>query len=569
MSEKQTVSLKPRQSVPGALPAGAPGAGKDAACDPLEGYRFVHCLRTTPTVETWDALTEAGQPCRVKFIHGVDAARISPGADPLGRLRALDHEAVLPAAYAWCGPYRVAVVQDPAAEPLVNRLKHYQAEGQPGLPRTELLGYLRTAAEALDALLRVARVQHLSLNPWNLVVREGRLLLTELGFVELLWLPAGQALAAANPRYAAPELLQEQRYRSSDQYSLALIFLEMLTGEPAGRPGKASRAGRDLDLGGLSARDRVILQRALQPHPARRFGSNLELVHALESSAQALLVENQPAADRGGEAPSETDSGTPLITNPAAVRQVLDHVTVRSGIGEVREAGSVRYVLRPDQGLGHRFQTFLSPESALAKLAQLCRDLRARVLVHVDWHFEFEVSLPGSLWQHLRGKVPGLKVALDLPTPPESPCPVTEVLVSIRPLHCDGPLAVQLLHEFGPRLLDGLRNYLSARSERRREERLPFVEEVLVRPALFRGRGIPTVPSQARDISLRGMRLVLPCKLCSDQIYLQLPSTAEDRRLLVPARVVRTRPALQGGYDLGVHFLFSEALPEQPPVIEL
>src|SRR5947209_1511510 len=88
------------------------------------------------------------------------------------------------------------------------------------------------------------------------------------------------------PRYRAPELLQHRISRRSDQYSLAIVYQELLTGEV---PFKG-RTGWQLflqhqqahpDLSALPEADRDAVARALAKDPEERFASCRDFVRAL------------------------------------------------------------------------------------------------------------------------------------------------------------------------------------------------------------------------------------------------------------------------------------------------
>src|SRR5204863_909212 len=108
------------------------------------------------------------------------------------------------------------------------RCDECRARGGSGIPRAELLGYLRTAAEALDALGQQTQLAHLGLNPRNLLLSQGRLRLADFGLIPLVCLPTGRPAAQLNASYAAPELAEAKLSLSADQYSLALIYVELL-----------------------------------------------------------------------------------------------------------------------------------------------------------------------------------------------------------------------------------------------------------------------------------------------------------------------------------------------------
>src|SRR6185369_10628906 len=146
------------------------------------------------------------------------------------KLRSFQHPALVQTEIVHCDQGRLVLVTDLVKESLRDRGQQCTTQKQPGVPRGELVDYLRAAAEVLDYLYHQHDLQHLGLNPHNLILDNGWLEIAEFGWVQVLWRPSGQDIAGRNGRYAAPELLDGQVSRACDQYSLAVIFAEMLTG---------------------------------------------------------------------------------------------------------------------------------------------------------------------------------------------------------------------------------------------------------------------------------------------------------------------------------------------------
>ena len=101
----------------------------------------------------------------------------------------------------------------------------------------------------MDELAREQELPHLGLHPRALLFKGNRLQIADFGLLPLFWQPAGLLQAQVQPRYLAPEMLELQGSSKSDQYSLAVIYQEMLTGEPPFRGRHAS-----LDAQVLSSR---------------------------------------------------------------------------------------------------------------------------------------------------------------------------------------------------------------------------------------------------------------------------------------------------------------------------
>ena len=110
----------------------------------------------------------------------------------------------------------------------------YQNQGQPGIPRKQLLGFLPEAAEALDVINFQYGLQHLDVKPHNLFVVSNHVKVADFGLVNRLpgrrRRPVGPARGGATPLYASPETLQGSLSRHSDQYSLAIVYQQLLTG---------------------------------------------------------------------------------------------------------------------------------------------------------------------------------------------------------------------------------------------------------------------------------------------------------------------------------------------------
>jgi serine/threonine protein kinase len=386
---------------------------------------------------------------------------------------------------------------------LRDRFLEGQVEGQPGIPRAELLGYLRTAAEALRDLFRHHAVQHLGLNPRNLFLDGGKLRLADFGLVQLLWLPAGQNAARLNARYSAPELLKGEVHPSCDQYSLALIYHEMLTGFP---PAPAAAPGAALDLGRLPAADRDIIACALSPQPQRRWQGAVEMVEALEAVTAGGGVRELPV--------SETPETADLLHARFSTRL---------------PAGVIRL----------RLDAFRQQWSG-----QVLRDEPAEL-----W---FGMKTPSSLWQRWLGRSPGVEVHCLLENPSPS---ALELSVSLRPQGTGRKQSAELRRVIGPLLLESLRTFLQVNAARRAHERLAWRHPLKARPVGADGSCGEPIEGRGKDISLNGIGFYLRQQASATQFQLQLPRTPQTPEMAVPVRVVRVQPSADGWYEVGAVLL--------------
>jgi serine/threonine protein kinase len=263
---------------------GDPGEGG------LPGYQLLGCLGRGPAGEVWRARGPMGDARMVRFVTRPDPARFEE--DPFQRLLSIRHSALPALEVVPADKERVAIISEAGDSSLLLRCKECQAANQPGIPRAELLGYLSQAALALDQLYHEHQLQHLSLTPRHLAIAAGHVLLLDFGLAEILWLPTGLQPATQSPLYAARELFDGLISDACDQYSLALVFQEMLIGvhplRTANNRQSTARNRGEPDVSQLSKLDQAIVRQALHAEPEKRFRSCQEFILALAEAQGAV-----------------------------------------------------------------------------------------------------------------------------------------------------------------------------------------------------------------------------------------------------------------------------------------
>src|SRR5262249_31777346 len=126
----------------------------------------------------------------------------------------------------------VVLVTELADRSLHDLFVECRQAGLDGVPRGELLSYLREAAEALDLLNQEHGLEHLDVKPHNLFLVGRHVKVADFGLVNSLAEAQGGSatLGALTPLYAAPETFHGRVSLFSDQFSLAMTYAEMLTG---------------------------------------------------------------------------------------------------------------------------------------------------------------------------------------------------------------------------------------------------------------------------------------------------------------------------------------------------
>jgi serine/threonine protein kinase len=522
--------------------------GTAMCCEGLPDYRFLECVSCTPLSEVWKVQAPDGRKRVVQFVYGF--ARRESEWEAVLRFKALRHRSLRPVELVQCEPGRLVLLTDPVDKNVFDRLHECQARDLLGIPRAELLGYMRVAAETLQQMYSNHSALHLQLNTHTLLLDNGRLLIADMGLAHLLWGPAGQDLARLNDRYSAPELFAGRHDPTSDQYSLALLYQVLLTGvhpfprEAVDAPADERRRLQP-NLQPLPKRDRHIIARALHADPQRRWSSCPELVLALTASGSA----------RGGG--KQAQSGTATTT------QAADDVVVAVR-GPLLQGGSLDRPPERDDLVRRRYKARLPLKVIRPRLDAFRLQWHGEVLRDEPSRLVFHVNLPRSFWQRWLGRQSGLEVDVQL-AKAKAGAP-TEVTVQIEPFGCGRATGVQLVKDIGALLLESLRTYLQVNPERRIQERLIWPYAVVVRGVFDDGRLGEPVEGQGKDISLSGIGFYLPEQLPTTRLRVELTSRRRPP-ISVPASVARVQRCGESWVEVGA--LFVPSAGQQKAIVEL
>ncbi len=181
---------------------------------------------------------------------------------------------------------RLLILTELATSNLKQEFDKHRAAGQAGIPRDELLAHLHDAADALDYISQQHCLQHLDVKPENLLLVGGRIKVADFGLVKDLQEANMSIVGGMTPTYAAPELFDGRPSIHSDQYSLAIVYQEMLTGGlPFEGRTTAQLAAQHMHsrprLDRLPSSDEPVVARALAKEPEQRFSSCREMIERL------------------------------------------------------------------------------------------------------------------------------------------------------------------------------------------------------------------------------------------------------------------------------------------------
>ncbi|HET6574637.1 MAG TPA: tubulin-like doman-containing protein [Fimbriiglobus sp.] len=261
--------------------------------EPIPGYRLLEPLGTGGFGEVWKCVAPGGIYKAIKFVYGNlnsldgDAHKAEQEQKALEQVKVVRHPFVLSMDRIEVVSGELLIVMELADKSLFDLLQECQQAGRPGIPREMLLGFLADTAEGLDHLIERHNLQHLDVKPKNLFLIADRVKVADFGLVKHLERQSASGIMGGiTPVYAAPETFANKISKHSDQYSLAVVFVELLTGR---RP-FAGKNIRQLavqhmteppDLHMLPEADRAAVAKALAKNPDDRFPSCSAFVRAL------------------------------------------------------------------------------------------------------------------------------------------------------------------------------------------------------------------------------------------------------------------------------------------------
>jgi eukaryotic-like serine/threonine-protein kinase len=299
----------------------------DVNLEPLPGYRLIERLGAGGYGEVWRAEAPGGLTKAIKFVFGKQhEKRASNELRAMDHVRGVRHPFLLSLERIEVVDGRLLIVTELADKSVKDRFDACRREGLRGIPRDELLNYLRDAADALDFMSDTHTLQHLDIKPENLLLLAGHVKVADFGLVKDVRQSQASLVGGMTPLYAAPEVFRGTPSRHSDQYSLAIVFQEMLSGTlPFAGSNAAELTLQHLNdepnLSAVAASDRYALSRALSKDPEHRFPSCRELVEALIKAGIGPET-HQPVLQS-----AEFDTGSPYTNDksePAAQTEFFD-----------------------------------------------------------------------------------------------------------------------------------------------------------------------------------------------------------------------------------------------------
>ena len=257
--------------------------------DEVLGYKLIRKIGSGGYGDVWEAEAPGGLRKALKIVFGYhDEKRAQAELKSLDRIKEARHPFLLSLERFEIFNSQLVIVCELAEKSLADLADEYAEKGEPGIPRDELIGYMRDSADALDYLNNSFGLQHLDIKPENLLIVSGHAKVADFGLVKDLRDNAQSMLSGMTPAYAAPELFDGRPGSYSDQYSLATVYQEMLTMvRPFSGSTPAQLAAQHMhgkpDLRPLPISDQSVVSKALSKVPEDRYKSCAQFVEQLSN----------------------------------------------------------------------------------------------------------------------------------------------------------------------------------------------------------------------------------------------------------------------------------------------
>ncbi|MFN3188888.1 MAG: protein kinase domain-containing protein [Aureliella sp.] len=269
--------------------------------EPIAGYTLRKRLGAGGYGEVWLADAPGGLQKAIKLVFGaVNESQATSELKSLQRIKEISHPFLLSLERIEIVDDQVVIVTELAESSLLDRFERFQNRGEPGIPRGSLLEFLHDTADGLDFLAQKHNLQHLDVKPGNLLIIADRVKVADFGLVKDLKEMSQSMVSGLTPTYSAPEIFDGKPDHRSDQYSLAIVYMEMLTGHlpfDGSTTGEIARQHLTAapNLEALPPADRNIVGRALSKNPLDRFSSCKQFIEQLQKVRSAVVPDLETA----------------------------------------------------------------------------------------------------------------------------------------------------------------------------------------------------------------------------------------------------------------------------------
>jgi serine/threonine protein kinase len=246
-------------------------------------YVLIRKLGAGAFGEVWHAHGPGGLDVALKFIR-LSADVFAAEFRSLEVMKSIRHPNLVSLFGAWHKDNWLILAMELCDRSLQDRLAEALGEGLPGIPLRELLSYMNDADSGLDAL-NASHVQHRDVKPANLLLLASGVKVADFGLAKALEHTVASNSGAGTIAYVAPECFKGQLRQQSDQYSLAVTYYHLRTGQLLfkGDQAQVMYAHLELepDLSNLPSTEGAVVARALAKEPGKRWQNCKAFVNEL------------------------------------------------------------------------------------------------------------------------------------------------------------------------------------------------------------------------------------------------------------------------------------------------
>src|SRR4029077_7470956 len=269
----------------------------ESGAEPIPGYKLIERLGGGGFGEVWKCEAPGGLLKAIKFVYGdlqtasPDGQRAEQELKALSRVKTVRHPYILSLERYDIIDGQLLIVMELADRNLWDRFKECRSQGMQGIPRAELLSIMEESAEALDLMNNQYQLQHLDIKPQNIFLVYNHIKVADFGLVKDLEGMAASVTGGVTPVYPPPETFEGCVSRFCDQYSLAIVYQELLTGQ---RPFTGNNVRQLIlqhlqgipNVTPLPAGEQPHVARALSKTPGDRFPTCAAFIGALRAVGQ-------------------------------------------------------------------------------------------------------------------------------------------------------------------------------------------------------------------------------------------------------------------------------------------
>jgi serine/threonine protein kinase, bacterial len=266
--------------------------------EPVCGFFLRSRLGVGAFGEVWDARGPDGKLVALKFID----SRTKDGSLLRGEIRILralsdtGHPKVIRLLGIYASTHYLVLCMERADGTLDELRQMYREVSGRNVAPDHLLDLLTQVAEGLDFISKLrlpgfnlasSGLQHCDIKPSNLLLMGDEVKIADFGLCAAMGEQTHKHGWRGTPPYAAPELFRGRASATTDQFSLAVTYCDLVAGDRILQPSRHGPGTEtmEVDLTKVRGRERPVLERALSADPSRRWPSCHAFIEALKEVA--------------------------------------------------------------------------------------------------------------------------------------------------------------------------------------------------------------------------------------------------------------------------------------------